>query len=76
MTDDNIDALRKAYAPPSSLLESRERRTGWLRVRLDDLRSNIAVLLLGDEPPVGQLEALRTELASVKDELRALGVDP
>ena len=72
MTDDNIDDL----APPSGLLESRERRTDWLRVRLDDLRSNIAVLLLGDEPPVGQLEALRTELASVKDELRALGVDP
>ena len=45
------------------------------RVR-DDLRSNIAVLERGGEPPAGRLETLHTDLAGIEDELRALGVDP
>jgi hypothetical protein len=38
-------------------------------------RSSIAVLERGSEPPAALLEALRTELAVVEEELRALGVD-
>ena len=57
-------------------MQSTDKRIDWLRVRRDDLLSNIAVLMLGGEPPADQLQALRTELAGVKDELRALGLDP
>ena len=60
----------------TGLMQSTDKRIDWLRVRRDDLLSNIAVLMLGGEPPADQLQALRTELAGVKDELRALGLDP
>ena len=77
MTDDNINVPHSIYPPrDTGHLQSREKRIDWLRVRRDDLLSNIAVLLLGGEPPADQLQALRAELAGVKDELRALGVDP
>ena len=76
MTDDNINDPHSIYPPrDNGHLQSREKRIDWLRVRRDDLLSNIAVLMLGGEPPADQLQAMRAELAGVKDELRALGVD-
>jgi hypothetical protein len=71
------DGPRSIYPPPvTGRLQSTARRIDWLRVRRDDLRSNIAVLERGGEPPAARLETLRTDLAGIEDELRALGVDP
>ncbi len=65
---------RRIYPPPiTGHLQSKAKRAEWLRVRRDDLRSTIAVLERGGGPPPGRLETLRTELAGVDDELRALG---
>ena len=70
------DDPRSIYPPPvTGRLQSTARRIDWLRVRRDDLRSNIAVLERGGEPPAARLET-RTDLAGIDDELRALGVDP
>ena len=57
-------------------LQSKANRIKALRVRRDGLRSSIAVLARGSAPPAALREALRTELAGVKDELGARGVDP
>ena len=74
MSDDDP---RGIYPPRfTGQLQSTARRIEWLRVRRDDLRSNIAVLERGGEPPAARLERLRTDLAVIEDELRALGVDP
>jgi hypothetical protein len=76
MTDDNIDDPRSIYPPRvTGLLQSKAKRIKCLRVRRDALRSSIAVLGRGSEPPAAQLEALRTELVGVEDELRALGAE-
>ena len=74
MSDDDP---RSIYPPPvTGRLQSTARRIDWLRVRRDDLRSNIAVLERGGEPTAARLETLRTDHAGIEDELRALGVDP
>ena len=64
MSDDDH---RSIYPPPvTGRLQSTARRIDWLRVRRDDLRSNIAVLERGGEPPAARLEALRTDLAGIE----------
>ena len=76
MSDYNTDDPRSIYPPRiAQHLQSKANRIKALRVRRDGLRSSIAVLERGSEPPAALLEALRTELAGVEEELRALGVD-
>ena len=77
MGDDNIDDPRSVYPPRyTGQLQSMAGRIEWLRVRQEGLRSNIAVLERGGEPPPARLETLHSDLALVDDELRAMGVDP
>lgn len=74
MGDDNIDDPRSVYPPRyTGQLQSMAGRIEWLRVKRDELRSNIAVLERGDEPPADRLETFRTKLAAVNNELGALG---